>query len=369
MALPCFLWGSGSRTSGGVCVRAVCSGLGLRSCSATPPPPLADSVSAVSAGEGPRRPAPRVPGDTRRAAQDQPSEEKQRHSDTAAAGVTGRCRLRGGAGGGDPTPSGGRRTAEASGEGGQRRPPAGRQPALGMAAGTGKMPGSAWNGFAACHLRRGACQRGRHWQEHRHCQMTVEALPACGKEGQGEGGGMALGGGGGLTAARWPLPGRLRPGERKAGARSRTLVSRGRRGGGAGCRARPPPGRLHQGGPGRARLAHAGSGSGELHLPEPRPMPAAWRTQRRLQLGAASQPSSRCGPRPGTSARCGRLQGIKGDGPRPPATTGLGNSLALQPRMLRAIPWGSGGCGHVAALSQGSSPSCAAEVFGCPRRL
>lgn len=183
VALPCFLWGSGSRASGGVCVRAVCSGLGLRSCSATPPPPLADSVSAVSAGEGPRRPAPRVPGDTRRAAQDQPSEERQRHSDTAAAGVTGRCRLRGG-GGGDPTPSGGRRTAEASGEGGQRRPPAGRQPALGTAAGTGKMPGSAWNGFAACHLRRGACQRGRHWQEHRHCQMTVEALPACGKEGR-----------------------------------------------------------------------------------------------------------------------------------------------------------------------------------------
>lgn len=206
MALPCFLWGSGSRASGGVCVRAVCSGLGLRSCSATPPPPLADSVSAVSAGEGPRRPAPRVPGDTRRAAQDQPSEERQRHSDTAAAGVTGRCRLRGG-GGGDPTPSGGRRTAEASGEGGQRRPPAGRQPALSTAAGTGKMPGSAGNGFAACHLRRGACQRGRHWQEHRHCQMTVEALPACGKEGQGEGGGMALGGGVGSQRRAGPCQG------------------------------------------------------------------------------------------------------------------------------------------------------------------
>lgn len=117
VALPCFLWGSGSRASGGVCVRAVCSGLGLRSCSATPPPPLADSVSAVSAGEGPRRPAPRVPGDTRRAAQDQPSEERQRHSDTAAAGVTGPCRLRGGAGGGGGTP----RRAEG---GGPRRPQA-----------------------------------------------------------------------------------------------------------------------------------------------------------------------------------------------------------------------------------------------------
>lgn len=58
----------------------VCRALGLCGWSETPPPSLADSGSEVSPSEGPRGPAPHVPGDTRRAAQGRRYEARRRHS-------------------------------------------------------------------------------------------------------------------------------------------------------------------------------------------------------------------------------------------------------------------------------------------------
>lgn len=58
----------------------VCRTLGLCGWSETPPPSLADSGSEVSPSEGPRGPAPRVPGDTLRAAQGRRYEARRRHS-------------------------------------------------------------------------------------------------------------------------------------------------------------------------------------------------------------------------------------------------------------------------------------------------
>lgn len=189
----------------------VCRALGLCGWSETPPPSLVDSGSEVSPSEGPRGPAPHVPGDTRRAAQGRRYEARRRHSrcrcylELPPAQAPSEVRgLRGS--------RAARRRADCGGL--RRRKTVAPPPPAGAAACAppGQEPGT-WTGFTVAALS------GRVPARAAGAQMPSERWPraADAGEAQGEGGGARCRG----RPAVWLSSAReLGPGRRKAGARN-----------------------------------------------------------------------------------------------------------------------------------------------------